>query len=152
MGRDAEPARRLGALVGSGGRRGKSSQQLTDGTTRERIDQARCDGGQWLQDEATLPKPGVRHVEIGRPERQLPHQDEVQIERARRPRVGSLPSARPFDPHEGGEQHRRLQGAPADNRPVEVRRLRWNVDGSSLDERRYPHVGKQLAERGNREG
>lgn len=137
----------------SGGRRRfEIRQQVAHRAAGQRIDQFGGDRGKRLEDEAALPKPGMRQVKVRLADHQIAHQDEIEVKGPRGPRVRPLAAALPFDPQQGGQQpHRRLSAQPHRG-AVQEPGLRAHADRIGLQERRHPHVRQQRAERRNREG
>jgi len=87
--------------------------------------------------------------ESGLVNRQVAIQDQVEVERAGRARIGPLAAEVPFDVEQRTEQIARGEGRCSDDGGVQKARLGTDADGLSVVERRHAQVGDVLAEGGD---
>lgn len=104
----------------------------------------RRDFGQWFEHEYPFGEARVRQHQIRFGRHRVANQQQIQIERARRVRVGALPSSLAFDCEQLREKLTRRGTAGAGSYGVQVWRLSaGNTDRVGLADRGEPKAGEQ---------
>src|SRR5262245_35359660 len=107
----------------------------------------RSDLGQRLEDEGPLAESRVRHDESGLVDDLATVEDQIEVERARRVPVGTLPPEALLDREESVQQGARRQRRGADDGRVQVPGLwRGSADRRSVVKGRGPNAAEERAE------
>src|SRR5262245_30489188 len=125
------------------------SEQFSYRSPRDRVLPVRGNLGERFQHEAAVTKTWVWHHEVGFVRDEVAVQDQVEIESARRTRVGALTAELSFDIKEGLEEVAGRQRCVAGGGGIQKSRLIADTNGIGFVKSRYAELLQVLLEGGD---